>query len=215
MKTLGFFCALQKGRCLFSSENSDVYEDPDPTAASQFYKILGDNHAGEKDLELCNGRLLLHYDPYYGPFIQCKHWKKGHHDHLLQNLQELDPSCLEAPFNNDIITILKYGEATRNLGYGPLVSCHTVCTPQEQKLLFSNWHHNSDGILKRGEILLTIDCPTCYEIYYPNELEERPYIALYKGYLKNSWSPLDGNSLMQLPNNSTLIPGSLLDYDEY
>ncbi|KIJ46902.1 hypothetical protein M422DRAFT_249643 [Sphaerobolus stellatus SS14] len=126
MKTLGFFCALQEGGCLFSSENSDAYEDSDPTAASQFYEILRDNRAGEKDPDQCNGRLLFHHDPYYQPFIQCEHRKKGHHDHLLlRNLQEFDHSYLEALFNNDISTILKYEEASRDLGYGPLAPCHT------------------------------------------------------------------------------------------
>ncbi|KIJ25096.1 hypothetical protein M422DRAFT_273985 [Sphaerobolus stellatus SS14] len=42
---------------------------------------------------------------------------------------------------------------------------------------YSNWHRGSDGILKRGEILPAIDCPTRYEIYYPNDSEACPYIA--------------------------------------
>ncbi|KIJ25851.1 hypothetical protein M422DRAFT_273135 [Sphaerobolus stellatus SS14] len=182
MKTLGFFCALQEGGCLFSSENSDAYEDSDPTAASQLYEILRDNRAGEKDPDQCNGRLLFHRDSYYRPFIQCEHRKKGHHDHLLlRNLQELDHSYLEALFNDDISTILKYEEAARDLGYGPLAPCHTVCSPREQKLLCPNWHRGSDGILKRGEILPAIDCPTRYEIYYPKP-SKTP--ALVRGILE-------------------------------
>lgn len=75
--------------------------------------------------------IIAHYER-----IRCEYYRKGHQGHLfLRNLQELDLTYLEALFNNDTATILKYEETAKTGGYGPLAPCHTVCSPREQKIL--------------------------------------------------------------------------------
>ena len=76
MKTLGFFCAVQEGGCLFSVGEDEIAcssspsEESNQRPASGLYKILRDNRAGEKDPHQCSGKLLFCRDEYYSPFIK-------------------------------------------------------------------------------------------------------------------------------------------------
>ncbi|KIJ50328.1 hypothetical protein M422DRAFT_245581 [Sphaerobolus stellatus SS14] len=191
-KTLALFCAVQESGCLFSSEsllleaegslieeNEDVLDIGTVPAAEQLYEILRDRCAQEKDSSQCKGCILFCRDKYYRPFLQCEHRKRGEQAHLfLRNLQEIDGVYLEALFHNNISIILQYEQYAQVAGFGPLTPCTALFSPQEQKMLCSNFHRTQDGKLICGTIEHINNCAARFEFYYPNEPVNCPYVAV-------------------------------------
>ncbi|KAF8499347.1 hypothetical protein JB92DRAFT_3124994 [Gautieria morchelliformis] len=70
------------------------------------------------------------------------------------------------------------GTAAAGEGYGPLAPCAFVAMHHEQKELCPYWHRTPQGKLEWGILSLLPDCPTCFEMYVPNDLTATPYIVL-------------------------------------
>lgn len=45
-------------------------------------------------------------------------------------------------------------------------------------MILANWHRNSQGILQRGVLKTTDDCPCRFDIYEPIDLLQCPYILI-------------------------------------
>ncbi|KIJ53896.1 hypothetical protein M422DRAFT_242163 [Sphaerobolus stellatus SS14] len=185
LKTVGFFCALIQNGCTFESiselkeeEDSEVSDSDFDSNELEFYEITHDIRSRKDKIPQCSGKLVFRNDSFGRPFIQCEKRGPGHRDHLrIRNLNEYNLQYLQALLGDDLSEILKYEEAAKVEGYGPLVPCKYVAAPQEQKQYCPNFHRDSNGVLSRGRLLYTTNCKVHMEFYLPNDLQSCPYVA--------------------------------------
>ncbi|KIK75557.1 hypothetical protein PAXRUDRAFT_172490, partial [Paxillus rubicundulus Ve08.2h10] len=83
----------------------------------------------------CHGWLILQYDKFRQPYIQCSNYAliTDHAHLLLHNLQEFDINYLHALLDNDHATFLRIEQSAKGLGLRPLAPCTFACSPCEQK----------------------------------------------------------------------------------
>ncbi|KAF8525595.1 hypothetical protein BU17DRAFT_41669, partial [Hysterangium stoloniferum] len=179
LKTLAFFCALQENGCLFNLESdlsSNDYEEDSDQCGS----------ASRNDRNSKAGDLYSKYG-------------KGYRAHLvLRNLDEFNIGYLEALLCNNKREIQQYEEAASRDGYGPLAPCNFLAAVRDQKEL-SIWHRNADGILARGILKVTSECPVRFEFYEPYDLQSCPYILLVSHHPHSHADP-----------NPSRTPGTIL-----
>ncbi|KIJ29181.1 hypothetical protein M422DRAFT_269448 [Sphaerobolus stellatus SS14] len=186
MKTLAFFCALQTNGCLFDVEHTEI-EDlellADGETTSNFYEVLSDIHCHSNSGSRCKGKLLFKWDSSGKAYIECEKRSAGHKAHLiLWTLNEFNLEYLQALFNNDISSILRFETAARDCGYGLLVPCMYIAAPHEQKTfcyaVLAYWHRRGNGTLKHGTLQKPQRCNAQFIFYKPWNLDICPKVVL-------------------------------------
>ncbi|KAF8975638.1 hypothetical protein BDQ17DRAFT_1267859 [Cyathus striatus] len=169
-KTLAFFCAVVETGCSFDSSNLHIDYGGDSDS---------DYDSDDEDSTLCSGKMILAYNRYNQPRLQCEYRSQVDTAHLiLRNLQEFNISYLSALLSKDINEIHSHeANAFRN-GYGPLVPCTFQASPSEQKDQCSFWHRSQEGKLHRGALRLKLDCEVSYVIYTPYNLFACPQVVI-------------------------------------
>lgn len=130
---------------------------------------------------------------------RCERYSKTERDHLtLRNLDEYNIPYLAALLSNITEDIAYHERHAQQRGYGPLAECNFMASPSEQKstcrefrstylplqsklliLCSAHWHRASDGFLKKGVLRRWAhNCPTTFDIYTPNNLEECPRVVI-------------------------------------
>ncbi|KIJ37987.1 hypothetical protein M422DRAFT_259373 [Sphaerobolus stellatus SS14] len=189
LKTIAFFCALMQNGCSSESisgleeEDLDISESESDSSSDSneivFYKITYDTCSRKDQDPQCNGKLVFRKDNFGKPFIQCEKRGPGHCGHLrIRNLNEFNLQYLQALFEDNLPEILKYEEAAKAEGYGPLVPCSYVAAPQEQRQYCPNFHRDSTGVLLRGHLSQYTNCKAHLAFYLPNDLAACPYVAV-------------------------------------
>ncbi|KAG9309526.1 hypothetical protein JVU11DRAFT_10503 [Chiua virens] len=193
-KTLGFYCALIKKGCAFSSaddfpDSSDTVKQENKSPLALCTKELS---MRKRRTPKCNSRLELLYDGYNQPYIQCsQHLINPTRAHLLlRNLQEFDTNYLHALLLGDSTCYLHTENVFKTLGVGPLAPCTFAASPSEQKSNCPHWHRDRNNKLQRGNLQCAESCPTKYDIYTPNDLQDCPCIVIVSTNPHNHPPPL-------------------------
>ncbi|KAG0704065.1 hypothetical protein DFH29DRAFT_997951 [Suillus ampliporus] len=206
LKTISFFYALKEKGCTISledgileCESADLleYDDDDADIKGEFDRIARASRRPQKH-KACKGALVLVFDKFNQPLIQCEHFSPSQRAHLvLRNLQEYDIPYLHALLDVDQQQIHVFETRAQSFGYGPLVPCRFAASPVEQKQLcrkyFSPATRSSlivtspqhigtcdiDGSLRQGVLQKWAHkCQTTYVIYVPNDLQDCPHVLV-------------------------------------
>ncbi|KIJ48282.1 hypothetical protein M422DRAFT_248087 [Sphaerobolus stellatus SS14] len=142
------------------------------------FEVLKDVRTHAPDWPRCAGKLVLHRDTDYRPFIQCEKRVPGNHAHLfIRNLGQFDLEYLKALLHNDTQRLLSIESAATLEGYGPLTPCNFTANCSEQKTLCPTWHRDSQGILRRFTLRRSLKCPAKFEFFTP-DLTSTPWVVL-------------------------------------
>ncbi|KAF8157089.1 hypothetical protein B0H34DRAFT_798402 [Crassisporium funariophilum] len=172
VKTLAFYCAITETLCTSGHTDElglDFGGSPDVDDDS------------ECDIQLsksCHGKLILAYDQYNHPRLECEFRSNSGSHLILRNLQEFDMKYLTALLQNDTSIIASLEQQACLDGYGPLAPCSFRASASEQKQLCPNWHRNMAGILTRGTLNLSSDCKARFTIYTPNNISACPRVVI-------------------------------------
>ncbi|KAF8990580.1 hypothetical protein BDQ17DRAFT_1433679 [Cyathus striatus] len=201
-KTLAFFCAVKEAGCSFD-QRSDVELDygGSDSAISEcsfdcdqdapLVKITLNKSRKRRTASLCKGNMVIVYNKYNQPRLQCQYRTNSNHDHLLlRNIQEFDISYLEALLSNDKVRIKHYEQRAYEKGYGPLVPCMFQASPSEQKQCCPHLHRADSGELRQGILRTMSKCLVQFSIYTPNDLDTCPFIVIISRNLHNHARPL-------------------------
>ncbi|KIM63808.1 hypothetical protein SCLCIDRAFT_116598, partial [Scleroderma citrinum Foug A] len=117
----------------------------------------------------CQAKLLMEFDVYNQPFIQCRLHSPSHARHLkLGSLQEYDTKYLCALLEDDWDIISHCENTTKLAGYGPCSPCDYVASPSTQLQLCPHWHRGADMKLKQGAMQKWASgCHATFQMFVP------------------------------------------------
>ncbi|KIJ21162.1 hypothetical protein PAXINDRAFT_6932 [Paxillus involutus ATCC 200175] len=158
LKTVNFYCALVEKGCVFVS----TIDYPNASERLQHGNTVDDTEPDNFEFgrqsrscrrcrkgKNCRGQLVLCYNIYQQPFIQCSNFTPATSSaHLvLRNLQEFNTEYLRALLDDDQNVVNCIEQHAKTLGIGPLAECNFTASPCEQKQLCSHWHRDETGHL--------------------------------------------------------------------
>ncbi|KAF8833986.1 hypothetical protein BDN67DRAFT_915867, partial [Paxillus ammoniavirescens] len=186
LKTIGFYCALVDKGCAFSSttdfpDSSDTIQQENDTLDDAENNNIDHARSSRRKHKVprCHGQLVLKFDNFHQPYIQCSNRSPGmERAHLLlRNLQEFDISYLHSLLDNDSTMYLCIENFAKSLRIGPLAPSH--------------WHRDSKNKLRQGALLEPASkCNTTYDIYVPNDLANCLQVLVVSRYPHNHPPPL-------------------------
>ncbi|KAF8994773.1 hypothetical protein BDQ17DRAFT_1251365, partial [Cyathus striatus] len=189
-KTLSFYCAVHEIGCSFNSVDLSDYSG-EPESNDENSGNICSSELATGSNTICSGRMILSYNKFNEPRLQCQFWKYEDRAHLvLRNLQDFDIDYLSALISDDKLLIKHHEEKALRNGYGPLTGCIYQASPSQQQDKCSFWHRDSKGRLQRGSLRLQSKCKVKYSIYTPHDLHLCPQVVIISKGIHSHSPPL-------------------------